>query len=70
MRALSSLKPIRSSAANFPHPLLELLRNTDPETLMFDYGRDYPGDGSFDWWSDACILLCRFMREAHAGACS
>ena len=37
---------------------------TPPETLGFDYGRDYAGDGPVDWWSDAQLLLCRFVREA------
>lgn len=46
------------------YPPDDLEPNTDPDTLGFNYDRDYPGDGPVDWWSDAQLLVCRFMREA------
>ncbi len=48
-------------AAAFPTEGLE--DRTDPETANFDYAKHYGGDGPVDWWSDACILLLRFMRQ-------
>jgi hypothetical protein len=46
------------------YPPEELEANTDPETLRYDYeqmGMDTP----HDWWCEAQIMACRFMRQAH-----
>jgi hypothetical protein len=46
------------------YPPEELEANTDPETLRYDYdqmGQDNP----HDWWCEAQIMVCRFMRQAH-----
>lgn len=37
---------------------------TDPETLAFDYERDFACDGPHDWWSETRELVVRSMREA------
>lgn len=39
----------------------------DPDTLVFNYERDYAGDGPVDWWSEGRYLMSRFMRQAHEG---
>jgi hypothetical protein len=47
------------------YPPEELEANTDPETLRYDY--EHTGaDNPHDWWCEAQILACRFMRQAHA----
>ncbi len=46
------------------YPPEDLERNTDADTLAFDYERECPGDCPVDWWSEAHNLLCRFMRQA------
>ena len=45
-------------------PAEALGARTDPETLGFDYRRDYEGDGPAEWWSDVALLLVRFLRQA------
>jgi hypothetical protein len=52
----------RAMLAAYPPDKLE--GNTDAETLAFDYASDGAGDGPYDWWSDARLLMCRFMRQA------
>ncbi len=55
---------IHDAAITTAYPPDELEANTAAETLGFDYEHDYQGDGPVDWWSEAQLLLCRFMREA------
>jgi len=46
------------------YPPEELEQNTDPDTLRYDYehmGMDTP----YEWWWDAQLMACRFMRQAH-----
>jgi hypothetical protein len=46
------------------YPPEELGEGTDPDTLRYDYeqtGLDNP----HDWWCEAQIMACRFMRQAH-----
>ena len=45
-------------------PPAELGGRADPETLRFDYARDYEGDGPVEWWEDQRRLLLRFLRQA------
>jgi hypothetical protein len=53
------------AAAREAYPPADLEDRTDPDTLAFDYERNYDGDGPHDWWSEARELIVRFMREAH-----
>ncbi len=55
---------IYDAAAASAYPPDELEDHMDPGTAGFNYERDYPGDGPVDWWNEAWMLLCRFMREA------
>jgi hypothetical protein len=56
--------PAHEAAIATAYPPEELEANTDPETLRYDYeqmGMDNP----HDWWCEAQIMACRFMRQAH-----
>ncbi len=46
------------------YPPGELAANTDPDTLRYDYAR-MGMDNPHDWWCEAQIMVCRFMRQAH-----
>jgi hypothetical protein len=47
------------------YPPEELEDATDADTLRFDYTERGLMDGPYDWWSEAQLLSCRFMRQAH-----
>jgi hypothetical protein len=48
------------------YPPEELASNTDADTLAYDYERGFASeDGPNDWWSEAQLVACRFMRQAH-----
>ncbi len=47
------------------YPPEELEKNIDPGILAYDYERDFMvGDGPYDWWCEARLMVLRFMREA------
>ncbi len=46
------------------YPPEELEEGTDPDTLRYDYERTGE-DSPHDWWCEAQIMACRFMRQAH-----
>jgi hypothetical protein len=47
------------------YPPEELEDGTDADTLRFDYIERGIMDGPYDWWCDAQLLSCRFMRQAY-----
>ena len=47
------------------YPPEELEQHIDPDTLAYDYEKDFMiGDGPYDWWCEARLMVLRFMREA------
>lgn len=60
--AADTLAHAEAIAAAYPPEELEA--NTDPDTLRYDYG-SMGMDNPHDWWCEAQIMVCRFMRQAH-----
>ena len=47
------------------YPPEELEQHIDPDILAYDYEKDFIiGDGPYDWWCEARLMVLRFMREA------
>ena len=57
-----TLAHVKAIAAAYPPEELEA--NTDPDTLRYDYGGTGM-DNPHDWWCEAQLMVCRFMRQAH-----
>ncbi len=53
---------IHEKAMADAYPPDELIGNTDPDILMFDY--EESGSSPFDWWCESRTLVVRFMRQA------
>ena len=37
---------------------------TDADTMAHDYATRRLGDGPVEWWNDARLLVCKFLRMA------
>ena len=47
------------------YPPEELAEHIDLDILAYGYERDFMiGDGPYDWWCEARLMVLRFMREA------